>query len=89
MSQETNSNVQPLWIRNRPEMSVENSLAAHAKMLAEYWGDGWDELTSSEKAVAMNYKRQLESGAVISLKLQLKVNALYEKYEDFSMRKVP
>lgn len=55
----------------------------------EFLDEEWRKLNSGEKALAMNYKRQLKSGAKVSPLLINAFSDLCEKYPDFCVACVP
>jgi hypothetical protein len=57
--------------------------------LDEMLAEAWDELSASEKALCIQYKRLLLRGVKISPNLILTVNEIHEKYPDFQMGCVP
>ena len=70
-------------------MSVEESLENHRRVLAEFDGDPWGQLSPGEKALCLNYKRQLLGGMSVENSLIIKVNEIHGKYSDFDMGCVP
>lgn len=73
----------------RPEMSEEESWAEHNRVLKAYFSVPWEELAPNDKAAALNYKRQLQSSAGLSLEMVKKMNKLHEIYLDFHVCCIP
>jgi hypothetical protein len=49
----------------------------------------WDELSSSEKALCLSYKRLLERGVKINPALICEINEIHERHPDFHMGCIP
>lgn len=51
--------------------------------------DVWNRLTSSEKALCLNYKKQQMNGVEVSLSFVAIINDIHEKYDDFHLGCIP
>lgn len=66
-------------------MDSETSLIS----LEYYLDQEWQKLNSKEKALLLNYKRQLIGEMKIANQLIIKVNEVHEKYPDFHVGCIP
>jgi hypothetical protein len=55
----------------------------------DFYKEEWDKLDNNEKAICMNYEKQLKRKEEPSLKLIKVINEIHEKYPDFHMGCLP
>lgn len=74
----------------RPELSIEESLECHRKTMLLLENDNpWEEMSSKEKALCMNYKRQIFEKKEIARNMILAMDGIHKKYEGFHIGCVP
>jgi hypothetical protein len=76
-------------MNQRREMSEEESLKHHLKIVKDFYDEAWMQLAPREKALCLNYKAQIEDGRKVEPVMLLKINDIHEKYEDFHLGCIP
>lgn len=57
--------------------------------VVEYFEGEWDKLTPEDKAMCLNYKRQIDLGMEMNPYMLMVINDIHERYPDFHMGHIP
>lgn len=59
------------------------------EFVSDFYREEWEKLSSNEKAICMNYEKQLKRDEAPSIKLIKVINEICEKYPDFHFGCLP